>query len=321
MPSSTSSSDSTSGDTLSASSGLWLLISLSLALVLITAWWRPDLTNPADDSSFFRMKLAWKNTADVVVLGNSQIYRGIDPQAFAETCPGVTALNFGFSGVLMRRRYVEASLPVLRTDGPKVILVGINPLQFKSEHLGDGFIDAVRHEEQFRLPWQFESFLQPVLRRLRPLQKPLPAARLVQWDFRRNGFVASVSELMPVREARYQRYADDYVIHPFSEKMYLGLLDQLVELQRDGYRVLVFSSYSSVAFELIDTRMSELDDARLANDLRARGLDHLPVAVDGLVSYDGTHLDAASAAIFSRRIGNAVKALTGASVCRAGQAP
>lgn len=326
MPSSTSSSelpgvDPSVGDSVSAAHALTLLTGIATVLVLLVAYWRPDLRNPADDSSFFRMKLAWRDVADVVVLGNSQVYRGLDPQAFAETCPGVKVLNFGFSGAQLRPRYVEASLQVLRRDGPRVLLVGINPLQFRSGPWSDGFIDTERHDAQFRLPWQFESALQPVLRRLRPLEMPMPDARLVSWDYRRDGFVASNSPVMPIKSSRYARYANDYVVKPYSEEIYQGLLEQLQALRRNGYRVLVFSTYSSPAFELIDARMSGLDDSRLARDLRARGLDYLAVPVAGLRSYDGTHLDAPSAAIFSRRIGDAVKLASGTPICRAGPAP
>ena len=304
-------------DKLSGRAGLWLLAVIALLLVLATAWWRPDIRNPSDDASFFRMKLAWREAADVVVLGNSQVYRGIDTQAFAEQCPGVSTLNFGFSGVLMRASYVEASLPVLRRDGAKLLLVGINPLQFKSERLGDGFVETRRHDAQFRLPWKFEAKLQPLLARLRPLEQPLPAAKLVHWEYRPDGFVASDSPAMTIQPARYARYANSYVANPFSEKMYRDLLEQLVRLKRSGYRVMVFPTYSSPQFELIDARMSGLDDARLEADSRRLGLDFLPLAVDGLRSYDGTHLDAHSAAIFSRRLGQAVNARS--AICGGGR--
>lgn len=289
-----------------------------MAVVLLgaVAWMRPDIRNPVDDTSFFRMKLAWRDTADVVVLGDSQVYRGIDPEAFAEHCPGPRTLNFGFSSVLLRRPYVEASVAVLRMAGPKVLLVGISSLQFKSEQLSDGFLEARRRDMQFRLPWQFEAYLQPLLQRLRPLEIPIPAEQLVSWIYRRDGFVAGNSPKV-VQDSI--RYVNDYAVHPFSEKMYQSLLNQLQSLQRHGYRVLVFSTYSSPAFERIDTRMSGLDDKKLAHDLHALGLDYLPVATHGLRSYDGIHLDAASAALFSRRLGAAVKGRAGSSLCALGR--
>jgi len=305
-------------DRISPVTGLALAAVVAVGLIVATVLFRPDLHNPADDLSFFRMKLDWRDAADVVVLGNSQVYRGFDPEAFAGQCRSVKALNFGFSGVLLRPSYVQASLPVLRANGPKVLLVGINPLQFKDEKFSDGFIDTQRHDKQFRLPWRFEAWLQPLMARLRSLEQPLPADRRVYWQYNSDGFVASDAPGMVIRPSRYQRYANDYVSRPFSKSMYDGLLSQLVAIQRDGYQVLVFSTYSSTPFELIDARMSGLDDARLAADLHRLGLAYLPVAVDGLRSYDGTHLDAPSAAEFSRRLGRVVAATTGSNVCGAG---
>lgn len=320
MPSSTSSSDrpgsgGQAGDSLRPVIGLGLFLLVSLLLVVALVCLRPDRVNPVNDSSYFRMKLAWRDVADVVVLGNSQVYRGVDPAAFAETCPGASTLNFGFAGALMRGGYIDASLPVLRAEGPRLLLVGISPLQFKSETMDDGFTETLRHEAQFRLPWRFEAMLQPLLARLRPLEKPIPFERRVHWQYRPDGFVPSDAPMMPLDDRSLRKYAQAYETHPFSEPMYQAMLVRLQQLQAAGYRVAVFLTHSSPDFEGIDARMSGLDAARLQRDLRRHGLDFLSLPAEGLRSYDGVHLDMRSAEEFSRRLGRAVNDRLGTTVC------
>jgi hypothetical protein len=301
---------------MSATAGLALAAVATLTLVTLVAAFRTDSGNPVNDLSFFRMKLAWSAEADITVLGNSQVYRGMDPRGFAQTCPGPKVLNFGFSGTLMRPEYLEASLKSLRPDGPRVLLVGVNPLEFKDRRLSDGFVIAREHDRQFKLPWQIEATLQPVLHRLRPLEAPIPGARRVTWDFRPDGFVASNSPPREVGAARQNRYRNEYLSKPFSPEMYEGMLAQLAKLRQAGYRVLLFSTYSSPAFEAIDVEMTGLDDARLAADAARYDLTFLPLSVHGLRSYDGTHLDSGSATEFARRLGAAVKHVTGNALCK-----
>ena len=301
---------------MSGGAGITLAAVATIALVVLVAVFRMDSGNPANDLSFFRMKLAWNAEADAIVLGNSQVYRGVDPRGFAQTCPGPKVLNFGFSGTLMRPEYLEASLATLRREGPRVLLVGVNPLEFKDRRLSDGFVAAREHDKQFKLPWQMESALRPVLHRLRPLEAPIPGARRVTWDYRPDGFVASNSPPREVGAARQNRYRNEYRNKPFSPEMYEGMLVQLAKYQQAGYRVLLFSTYSSPAFEAVDAEMTGLDDSKLAADAARYGLIFLSLPVHGLRSYDGTHLDAPSATEFARRLGTAARHVTGSALCK-----
>lgn len=313
IPSSISSSERDGGDRLPAGVALALAAALFFSGLAVIAWLRPDAANPIDPPGYFRMKLAWSNVADAVVLGNSQVYRSVDPDAFAGACPAIALRNYGFAGALMRRDYLESAAAALRDDGPRLLLVGINPMQFKDERDADGYTQSRSHEAQFKFPWRFERALAPLLVALRPLEKPLAIGPLIRWEYRDNGYVlADMPQLHLKDEAKYER---DYLARPFSSRMYEDMLRTLVRLQSEGHRVLLFATYSSPAFERVDARMSGLDDQRLAQDAASHGLGYLPLATSGLRSWDGTHLDSRSAALFGERLGQAVAKTLGADAC------
>ena len=81
---------------------------------------------PAD--VFWCTKAAWRSCADVVVAGDSTVYRGVSPAAMASILPGMRIFNYGFAAIGYGREYLEAIEDMLAPDGgAKIIVLGLNP--------------------------------------------------------------------------------------------------------------------------------------------------------------------------------------------------
>ena len=54
------------------------------------------------------IKAHWHpHSLDVVLAGDSRIYRGVSPKAMSETLPGLRVGNFGFSSVALAEPYLS----------------------------------------------------------------------------------------------------------------------------------------------------------------------------------------------------------------------
>ena len=84
---------STSSSSLPRARGALCCAALLVALV---ALWRTDGAFATAPAWYWRMKLEWQHAADIALVGDSQVYRGLAPEVFAKAWDG-RALNFGFS--------------------------------------------------------------------------------------------------------------------------------------------------------------------------------------------------------------------------------
>ena len=106
------------------------LIALVLAAVIVLslAYLRQnDITGLSPDS-FFVLKTTWSDCADIVLAGDSRIYRGLSPEEIGRSLPGRKILNFGFSAAAYSTDYLNAVENVLHRKGDnRAVVLGIAP--------------------------------------------------------------------------------------------------------------------------------------------------------------------------------------------------
>ena len=321
MPLSTSSSDhvEVSGemlpDRMSPLHAIGLLTVLFSLATLSVALLRPDRFNPAEYDSFWRMKLAWHHDADVVVLGNSRVYRGFNPAAFTQACPGLRVRNFGFSATVFSTDYLHRGMQVLDPQGARAILVGFTPLLFKFPDTPDGFKSAQKRDRQFRLPWTFQAMLERWLIHLRPIEVPLPAKLRQSQRLTNSGFMEVTTTVNPPDAKKLRNDLQRYVTQPYYAPAYAAFLDSIGHAVANGYRVFVYYVPTSAAVDRIDTEMTGLDPDMVSRDVTAHGAVMLHPDTHDLEAYDGSHLTGASAALLSQRLGAAVHDSSVGTIC------
>jgi hypothetical protein len=263
------------------------------------------------------MKVEWSRAAEIVLIGDSRVYRGLDPSAFTART-GRAAVNFGFSGTGYSPAYLDAAERVIDPAAPApTFVIGLTPWSLTPlAAQQNGFTQAVAEARTSRLP----ATLQRQLDRIDHLFRPLELERLWQGaaarqlagqratdsnyiqDFRPNGWVASDYRQREPSRGLAIAQGDHAGGNRVSPALLVGLSDRVRQWKARGWTVLAFRPPTPAGVAALTDELSGFDEAFVAQQLSAAGATWLPV--DGAVfeSYDGSHLTAASAQALSRQL-------------------
>lgn len=292
---------------------MWALVAtLTLVVLVATIRWDPRLA--VVRPLFFEAKLAWApGSSDVVLAGDSRVYRGLAPTEFTS---GRTVRNFGFSSVRLDETYLERAASLLRPNG--TLVIGLSALSF-THSKRDGFDEAVERAARRSGSDRVRAVIDTTVReRCRPVALDL---------------------LMGSSDGRDQATADEYIerffddgfvgsdyvvrqperaLGPYRESLEQGLkadrgmIDDLVreiaELEARGTRVVCLRVPTSLEMASLEDAYAGVDWETLSRDLRGVGAEWLSFDFADFESYDGSHLTEESARELSRRIDRALAA-------------
>lgn len=237
---------------------------------------------------------------DIVILGDSRAYRGIDPSRL----PGKT-LNFGFSGASLRSPfYLLEGIQKVKPKG--TIVVAITPHALSSRALESNAFDALYHRHRADL------VVSRTFAPLYPLTRPYTMAQMVSLakgkvkllapvspseSYSPGGWVASSRPAVQVAKATSKTYEEMLRNHPVGKLELEDFLFEISWYSASGYRVVFLRLPTST-----DVKQAEnFDDADLRKrvvELRMEWFDVPPGE-----TYDGSHLTRASAENISDALG------------------
>lgn len=293
-----------------------LALAMTLVVVACVAVVRTDKRLASAPPWYWRLKLEWEHEAQIVLAGDSRVYRGLAPGVFEHELRG-RCLNFGFSGTGYEPRYLAAIERVLRTDGARpIIVLGVTAWSLTPRAaLANGYLEAEKEYRQNKFPARWRSRLDVIWIALdrvdietrfgHELINRAPAENYLQ-DFRLDGWVAS-----DFRKREPERgFAVAMKDHENNLVDYL-LLEQLASKVREwrekGYMVFAFNPPGDVEADKIVADVSGFDEKRVAGELRAAGA-HWIDAAGSFTSYDGVHLTEESAFYLSHIIAKEIAA-------------
>jgi hypothetical protein len=299
---------------------LWSLLFVAVAVVGFGLM-RTDNRFAGAPKWYWMEKLVWPGTADLVVVGDSRVYRGVDPAAFSTLG---TTRNFGFSSVKLTEDYWDRAAAILDPDGRRIMLVGVSLFAIPGRSdAQEGFQDAKRELSRLRLPLgiarvvsEWELALEPLALDARtPCAtaegSPAPQAGRAlaseyQQTFHPDGWVES-DRVVPDPVALGMATVRQAFPPGFDRKADLGgLLASMHRLVDDGVCVCAFRPPVPPEIAALEDSLGYLDYAEFAKSCESIGVRWIDVDQAGLRSYDGSHLDGVSARVLSQRLAHAV---------------
>ncbi len=306
---------------------LWTLV----AFIVVSgsfAVLRSDVRFAGAPKWFWMEKLTWGADADVVIAGDSRVYRGVDPSVFEEQL-GI-ARNFGFSSAKFTTEFLAGAEAVLDPKGHRVLILGLSAFSLNDgSSPRDGFTEAQRDLARLRLP----------IAVARALEQWELAAGPIALDA---GGMAGEGEASGLARATTDEYAqvfhgngwvesDRYVADPIANGLAVvrkdyagetlvdagdagrspanspgplakGLVKRAHELVDRGVTVVAFRVPVPPEVAAEEDRLSGINFGRLHQELEAAGALWVDVPYDGLRSYDGSHLDGESATALSQAL-------------------
>ncbi|MBN2805461.1 MAG: hypothetical protein JXR22_02295 [Prolixibacteraceae bacterium] len=240
----------------------------------------------------------------VVLLGDSRVYRGISPEVMEEQLPEMEVLNFGYSNGGLNPMMLKAAEEKLAAKGQRVLVLGISAntvtayTQNNEQYLQE--VNRPREEVLERL------YLNPILywfsatspEALKAAWKAEKATTYYRSDYHMNGYVesdkfpADTTEALPLYEKDFRNFQ-------VNDQLLEALYQQVKAWTEDGIWVLAFRPPLTSGMRQLEENMGLYNEAAIKAGIESAGGRWVNVPWYNYSTYDGSHLDKPSAERFS----------------------
>jgi hypothetical protein len=252
---------------------------------------------------FWLKKTTNSKKYDIVVIGDSRIYRGISPKVISEKLNGVSVLNFGYSSARLNDfMFSQAEKKLDMSSNNKAIIIGITPNALTvSSNENDHILEFLNmpKEEQLEILY-FYDFLKlfaPIRKKDFRKSDKNSKPNYIQ-DFEADGWVASDKIPEDTTEA-FESYTSNFE----DNKVSLNRVDDLCKKTKlwvnQGIKVYAFRFPTSVSMKNIEDSLSGFNEKLISEKIEKEGGIWLEFNFNRYHSYDGSHLDKESAINFS----------------------
>jgi len=254
--------------------------------------------------AFWANKIANQKKYDIVFIGDSRIYRGINPSVVSEITKA-SVLNYGFSAAGLDSLLIVDGIKHLNPIGKKIVVFGISPSAFTNEAIKNEHFNSLRKINTKDL-W-IRKNLYPSLTffdaySLSEIKKQLNKEAYSQ-ICKADGFIES-NKLPPDSTAAISAYDDYFKQNAISNTHQQKFIELVKKLQKKGIKCYAFRVPTALPMTSLENRV--FDSQRFIQKMTEGGIHWLTIPQNGFTSYDGSHLNSASANKLSEILGDSI---------------
>ena len=295
---------------------------LTFALIIRAGTLKPQLVDPLQKTKTARdrywvLKTHRQIKTDMILSGDSRLYRCVSPKVMRKILPGRNILNFGYSGGgLNPVMYSEAEKRLDFSKDSKSIILAVSPTTLAPNTALNTFFlqEQNRHREDI---YQ-RLYINPLLDFFKPItiheiicallgKEPVIDQRYYQ-EFHNDGWVASwtVPESHEKYMQHYRKILSD-VEWQVSDDLVHSLMDQTSRWNQQKIHVYGFRPPTTKAMEALENELSGFDEQSFVKQFTKAGGNWFSFPLEKYHSYDSSHLHKGSAIRFSRDLAEAIK--------------
>ena len=297
-----------------------ILLPFLLLSIIVFRYIAPksDAYRVIENNSFWKWKTFDDNTYDIILSGDSRIYRGVSPSAMNEVLKEKSIINFaygsaGYSEVMFR----EINRRIDDNAKGRMIVLGVTPLTLTPEggynyHLN--FELKTKREELLELKYfkPVLSFFVPyTLAQLERKTKGKEFYTSFHQEYIHGGWVAT-HEDKPWPESALKPYSTRFTNNQVSDKLLKGLLNQVNEWTKKGITVIALRPPTTKEMVALEDSLSGYNEQLIRKELELNGANWLDFNKNHYFSYDGSHLQKESAIRFSKDLAKKLRII---SIC------
>lgn len=277
--------------------GLWVLLRPPGSL-------DPLIQSKDDYNWFWTYKVHHKTKYDVILLGDSRLYRGVSPGAMEKYLPNYSILNFGFSsGGLNGRIFKEASLRFNKNSRKKIVVLAVTPFSLTEESAtNEHFIteldrppSEVYQRIHLRPILKFFKSITPKQFKKSVIRKQKKPAVCYYQKFYPDGWVAS-DKVPADPNTALKSYRKTFEKGQVVKDIQNDLFQQTKKWVNSGVMVVAFRPPVAEKMLSLENELSGFEQAKFVSQFEHSGGKWIDIPIgEDYVSYDGSHLDSASA--------------------------
>ena len=294
------------------------MITLAIAATLVTAL---SFVLPKDAEKYLA-ELFWTRKTfapakyNVVIMGDSRVYRGLSPEIMESHLPGLKVLNFAYSnGGLNQTMFVAAEKKLAQNANPKIILLGIsaNAISGYSAQNQQYVQELNRPREEI-----FERIYFNPLRywfsatspeKLKNHYSETKETAFYRNKYFMNGYVESEKFPADTMEA-IPSYTKDFANYKVTPKNLSDLFKQVKKWTDSGIIVAGFIPPVSQPMQMLEDTLGRFDETVIKTGFEMASGHWIDVNPNKYKTYDGSHLNIESARKLSNEIAEEVQQLT-----------
>lgn len=280
-----------------------ILISITMAAVLVTAI---SFVMPKDAEKYLG-ELFWSRKTfatakyNVVLMGDSRVYRSLSPEIFELHLPGLKVLNFAYSNGGINPVMFDAAEKKLATnDKPKVIVLGISTNTITDYSAGNQqYLQELTRPREEVLERIYLNPLRYWFSATSPekLKKQFSNSEETAYyrnKYFMNGYVES--EKFPVDTmAAIPSYTSDFNNYKVELKNTEVLFEQVEKWTKAGITVVAFYPPVSQPMRMLEDTLGLFDEERIKAGIEKASGHWVELNPTDYKTYDGSHLTIESA--------------------------
>tara|TARA_B110000285_G_scaffold185507_1_gene210473 strand:- start:165 stop:1073 length:909 start_codon:yes stop_codon:yes gene_type:complete len=290
---------------------LFLPISLVIGVGLKLVLPRPNLNDSYRDYCWTKKTHSTKRF-NVLAVGDSRIYRGVNPAFLLNENSDLNAVNLAYSSAGYTKEYLSFVSRRIKENGKRVVLCGITPYSFTPEALKNehyhSFLDKNKNEvyKILLLSGYLKNFPRYSPAEVWGYFTDAPITHLYYHDFKENGWVKSfklpfdsTAGLIP-----YRKNFIDNTCNNNAVEEYIGWVE---EMSHNNVTVIGFRPPSTLGMEQLEDSLSGLNYSSFRERFEQNGGIWLEFPLNDYSSYDGSHLHYKSANKFTKNLAQKIE--------------
>ena len=259
--------------------------------------------------SFWAHKVTADSIYDVLAVGDSRVYRGIDPEEieahyFKLKGSKIQAFNFSFSSAGLGPSLLNRAKSLLKANGKRMLLIGISPNSFIESSQENGHLKKI--ESQGAKDLWIKKYFYPEL----SVFKHYAISDFLKYKHKEfylekfnlnSGFIGS-SKLPYDSTAAINYYSKQLKTNKIDTLAARVFLEALKKLKSEGIRIVALRIPTTERMRVLEDKLTADFCQNLFKKIEAEGIECIKVHDSKIHSYDASHLDEKSAKLLSVKI-------------------
>lgn len=283
-----------------------ITILLSVCLILLIKLTFPTpAVNKELTNGFWIIKTHSPKKYDIIICGDSRIYRGISAQEIAlDNACDYSAYNLGYSSAGLSDEYLDFAISKLNTKNQHPILViGVTPHSLTQEAFKNKHYNSIKNLKPFEV---FKGLY--LSSQLLKYFAPYEPCELIngekinyQQKYNNDGWVAS-SYVIPDSTKALKSYTKTFNKYQVGNKETKSFISKIKEITSTNITVVAFRPPSTQRMRQLEDSISGFDENLVKHELIKNSVQWLEFKDSDFQSYDGSHLDVNSGIKLSKII-------------------
>jgi hypothetical protein len=294
---------------------IWITLAMAATLVTALSFVFPKNAEKYLGELFWTRKTFAPPKYNVVIMGDSRVYRGVSPEIIESYLPEMKVLNFAYSnGGLNPTMFDAAQEKLVKNNGPKVIILGISANAITDYSAGNQqYLQELNRPREEIFERIYFNPVQYWFSATSPEKLKKHFSKVEETSYYRNtyfmdGYVESDKFPQDTMDAM-QYYVDDYKNYKVTPEKLEALFNQVKKWTGAGITVVGFVPPISQPLRNLEDSLGLFNDEAIKAGFEKASGHWVDLNPSNFKTYDGSHVTVESAQRISHIIGEEIEGL------------